>query len=133
MIKLTHAALAAGVLVTVPALAQTTPPAPPAPQTTPATPAPVTDEEVTKFAKAALAADAVSKDAAIPATEKQAKMAEAVVSNGLEATRFNEIAQASQSDPALQQKVQAAIIAIRDAKPATPAGPAATPTPTQTQ
>ncbi|MFL9839541.1 DUF4168 domain-containing protein [Sphingomonas sp. ST-64] len=119
--------------MTTPALAQTTEPATPTPEATPAAPVAITDAEVTMFAKAALAADAVSKDATIPASEKQAKMAEAVTSNGLEATRFNEIAQASQSDPALQQKVQAAIIAIRDAKPAAPATPSATPTPTQTQ
>ncbi len=132
MIKLTHAALAAGVLLSTPALAQTEAPAAPAPEEA-ATPAPVTDAEVTMFAKAALAADKVSKDTTIAATDKQAKMADAVTSNGLEPLRFNQIAQAAQSDPALQKKVQGAIIALRQTAPASPATPAPSPSPTGTQ
>lgn len=128
MIHFRHAALLAGAtLIATPALAQDS--AAPAPATqeaapaTPAAPAPVTDDEVKKFAKAALAADKISKDAAIAAADKQKKMAEAVTTSGLEPTRFNQIAQASQSDTALQAKVQAAIVAEQQASPA--------PTPTQ--
>lgn len=128
MINFRHAALLAGAaLIATPALAQdtTTTPATPAqeaapaqettPQTaapaTPAAPAPVSEDEVKKFAKAALAADKVSKDTAIAAAEKQKQMAAAVTASGLEPTRFNEIAQAAQADSALQQRVQAAITA----------------------
>lgn len=126
MINFRHAALFAGAtLIATPAFAQDT--AAPAtqeaaPQTAaPAAPATVTDDEVKKFAKAALAADKISKDAAIAAADKQKKMAEAVTASGLEPARFNEIAQASQADSALQQKVQAAIVAEQQASP--PAAP----------
>ncbi|WP_423604721.1 DUF4168 domain-containing protein [Sphingomonas sp. MS122] len=123
MINFRHAALLAGAtLIATPALAQDTAAPAPAPQeaapATPAAPAPVTDDEVKKFAKAALAADKISKDTAIAAADKQKKMAEAVTTSGLEPTRFNQIAQASQADSALQQKVQAAIVAEQQASPA---------------
>ena len=107
-----------------PAAEPASPPPPAAsPPATQAAPAPVTDDEVKKFAKAALAADKISKDTAIAAADKQKKMSEAVTASGLEPTRFNQIAQASQADSALQQKVQAAIVAEQQASPA--------PTPTQ--
>ncbi|WP_343520493.1 DUF4168 domain-containing protein [Sphingomonas sp.] len=122
MIHFRHAVLLAGAtLIATPALAQDTAAPAPAPQAaapaTPAAPAPVTDDEVKKFAKAALAADKISKDAAIVAADKQKKMAEAVTASGLEPTRFNQIAQASQADTALQAKVQAAIVAEQQASP----------------
>lgn len=126
MITLTRAALAATTLIAAPALAQTAAPTAPAPQADAAQPAPVTDEEVTKFAKAALAADAVTKDASIPAADKTAKMTEAVTAAGLETSRFNQIATLAQTDPAVKEKVQAAIIAVRDG-----AQPTAAPTPGQ--
>lgn len=129
LITLTHAALAAGVLFGTPAIAQTTPPAAPAPQAQTAAPAPVTDEEVTKFARAALAADAVTKDASIPAADKTAKMTEAVTGAGLDTGRFNQIATLAQTDPAVKDKVQAAIIAVRDGPQAAVPAPAASPTP----
>ncbi len=56
----------------------------------------------------------MTKDASIPAAEKTAKMTEAVTSAGLETGRFNEIATLAQSDPAVKDKVQAAIVAVRD-------------------
>jgi hypothetical protein len=118
-----HALLLAGAtLIATPALAQdTAAPAAPAPEAAPqastAAPSAVTDAELKQFAKAALAVDKVSKDAAVPAADKQKKMAEAVSGSGLPPARFNEIAQASQADPALQQKVQAAIVAEQQATP----------------
>lgn len=118
MIKFRHALLIAATAIATPALAQETAPAAPeaAPQS--AAPAAITDDEVAKFAKAALAADKISKDATIPAADKQTQMAAAVTDSGLQPTRFNEIAQAAQSDTALQQKVQAAIVAEQQAAPA---------------
>lgn len=138
MINFRHAALLAGAtLIATPALAQDAAAPAPAPQeaapATPAAPAAVTDAEIQKFAKAALAADKISKDAAIAAADKQKKMAEAVTASGLEPTRFNEIAQASQSDSALQAKVQAAIVAEQQASPASAAAPAPAATPSQSQ
>ncbi len=129
MTYLTHAALAASMLIAAPAFAQTTAPAAPAPQTDAATTAPVTDEEVTKFAKAALAADAVAKDATIPATDKTAKTTEAVTAAGLDTARFNHIAKLAQTNAAMRDKVQAAIIAVRDGPQAAAPAPAASPTP----
>lgn len=120
--KFRHALLLAGAtLIATPALAQdTAAPAAPATQAAPpaAAPSTVTDAELKQFAKAALAVDKVSKDTTVAAADKQKKMAEAVTSSGLPPARFNEIAQASQSDPALQQKVQAAIVAEQQASPA---------------
>ncbi len=129
MTYLISAALAASTLIATPALARTTAPAAPAPQAEATTPAPITDAEITMFAKAALAADAVTKDASIPAADKTAKMTEAVTAAGLETARFNQIATLAQTDPGVKEKVQAAIIAIRDGAP--PAAPAASPTPGQ--
>lgn len=124
-----HAALAASILFAAPAVAQTAAPAAPSPTAQTAAPAPVTDEELTKFAKAALAVDAVTKDTSIPATEKNAKLTEAVTAAGLDTVRFNQIATLAQSDPAMNEKVQAAIIAVRDGPQAAAPAPAASPTP----
>lgn len=121
--KFRHALMLAGAtLIATPALAQDTPaPAEPAPQAAPpastAAPSTVTDAELKQFAKAALAVDKVSKDTAVTPAEKQKKMAEAVSGSGLAPSRFNEIAQASQADPTLQQKVQAAITAEQQTTP----------------
>jgi len=117
--KFRHALLLAGAtLIATPALAQdTAAPAEAAPQASTAAPSAVTDAELKQFAKAALAVDKVSKDAAVPAADKQKRMADAVSSSGLPPARFNEIAQASQADPALQQKVQAAIVAEQQSAP----------------
>ncbi|PCD03593.1 hypothetical protein COC42_04295 [Sphingomonas spermidinifaciens] len=69
----------------------------------------VSDAEVTQFATALAAVDKINKDAATPAAEKQAKMAEAVTSAGLTPERFNSIGQSLSKDPALQAKVAAAM------------------------
>ena len=132
MTYLTRAAVVASMLIAPPVLAQTAAPAAPAPQAQPATPAPVTDEEVGKFAKAALAADAVTKDASIPAADKTAKMTEVVTAAGLDTGRFNQIASLAQTDPVIREKVQAAIIAVRDGPQAAAPAPAPAPSPSPT-
>jgi hypothetical protein len=116
-------------LFTAPVVAQTTAPAAPAPQAEAATPAPITDAEVTMFAKAALASDAVSKDATIPAAEKAARMTQAVTATGLDTARFNEIAKFAQTDAVVREKVQAEIIAVRDGQQAAAPAPAPTASP----
>lgn len=127
-----HVTLMASALVASPVLAQTAQPAAPAspaPQAAPAAPAPVTPVEIKQFAKAAIAADKVNKDATIPAAEKPKQLAAAVAGAGLQPERFNQIAEATQTDPAIQQQVQAAIVAEQQAQPpAPPAAPAPTPT-----
>jgi len=75
-----------------------------------------TDTEVRQFAGAALSVNKIQQEGGVPAAEKQTKILAAVQKSGLSPQRFNEIAQASRSDPALMQRVQAAA-----AEPASPA------------
>lgn len=82
------------------------PAATPAPGATAAAPATFTDAELVGFANAAIEADKIQKDAAVAPAEKQTKMLAAVQAQGLEPTRYNEIAQATRADPALVTKIQ---------------------------
>ena len=82
-----------------------TPAAPPAAAAT-AAPKAFTDAELVGFANAAIEADKIQKDAAVAPAEKQTKMLAAVQAQGLEPTRYNEIAQATRTDPALVTKIQ---------------------------
>lgn len=109
--------LSAALLSAPAAMAQTTQtsPAPAAPAQegttgagTAATATAVTDAEVTQFATAALAAAKVRSDASVADADKNAKMVEAISATGLPPARFNEIAQAMQSDTALNKKIQEA-------------------------
>lgn len=93
-----------------PALAQSATPAAPA-GTAPAGKLSVTDAEVALFAKTAIAVNNVRTDASIAEADKQKAMAAKIETSGMPIVRFNEIAQASQSDPALQTRIQAAIAA----------------------
>jgi hypothetical protein len=107
--------------------AQTSPaPAEPAPATGGTTGAgtaatTVTDAEITQFATAALAVAKVRQDATVPDADKNAKMVEAITASGLPAARFNEIAQAMQSDTALNKKIQDAAAKQQPAAAAAPA------------
>jgi hypothetical protein len=85
---------------------QATTPAPTAPSSPAAA---VTPGEVQKFAKAVADLGKIQKDPAIAEADKQSRMAAAVQAQGLEPGRFNEIAQAAQGDPALQQQIRAAM------------------------
>ena len=138
------AALLFGGAAITPAMAQQAAPAqPPAPATTAApsaapapgastatpstpgaaataAPATFTDAELVGFANAAIEADKIQKDAAIAPAEKQTKMLAAVQAQGLEPTRYNEIAQATRDDPSLVTKIQELAAASAAAKaPAT--------------
>ncbi|WP_336959777.1 DUF4168 domain-containing protein [Sphingobium aquiterrae] len=108
-----------------PALAQTAAPSSPAPAA--AAPAPAagnyTEDELKKFAAAAIEINKIQDDAAITAADKQPKMLAAVQASGLDPNRFNEIATAAQSDPSLQQKISAAAAPPAAAAPAAPAAP----------
>jgi hypothetical protein len=83
----------------------------------------VSDTEVSQFATAAVAAAKVRSDATVPDADKNAKMVEAITASGLPPARFNEIAQAMQSDTALNKRIQDA------AATQAPAAGAASPTP----
>lgn len=71
------------------------------------------DAELEQFAKAVMAVQQIQQDTAISATDKQTKMAAAVQETGLTAEKFNEIASASNSDPALMQRIQVAASQIQ--------------------
>lgn len=94
------------------AWAQTGAPAGAAPASaTPSSPAAsssFSDDELQKFASAAIQLNKIQADAGVAATDKQPKMLAAVQASGLDPAKFNAIAQAAQTDPALQQKIQAA-------------------------
>jgi hypothetical protein len=103
---------------------QTTPPAttpPTASQAAPAAPtaASYTDADVDQFASAALAVQKIQQDATVPDADKQTKMSAAVTSSGLTPEKFNAIATASQSDPALMKRIQTAAAAKMPASPST--------------
>ena len=94
-----------------PAPAQT----PPAATTAPGAPAPqaaeITDDQVDRFALAALKVEQIAADANIDQQQKQTMMATAVQQSGMNAQEFNTIARASQTDPELQQRIQVAATA----------------------
>jgi hypothetical protein len=110
-----------------------TPPASTAPEA--AAPAPdataqtsFSDGDVDQFASAAIAVQNIQKDTAVPDADKQTKMASAVTSSGLTAEKFNAIAQASQSDPALMKRIQtAAATKMQGSAAAAPAAPESPP------
>jgi hypothetical protein len=86
--------------------AQSAAPAQPAaPATTPA-PTSFTDAELVGFANAAIEADKIQKDATIAPEAKQQQMLAAVQAQGLEPARYNQIAQATRTDPELVKKIQ---------------------------
>lgn len=71
----------------------------------------VSDDEIIRFARAALAVEQIAADTALDAAQKKAAMKNAVEQAGFAAQRFNEIARASQSDAALQARIQASAAA----------------------
>ncbi|MBB5984309.1 DUF4168 domain-containing protein [Sphingobium lignivorans] len=73
------------------------------------------DADLKAFARAAIEASKIQQDAAVPAEEKQPKMLAAVQAEGLDPVKFNEIAQASQANPTLRQRIQQ--VASAEAQP----------------
>ncbi|WP_338446462.1 DUF4168 domain-containing protein [Pelagerythrobacter marensis] len=96
-----------------------------APQTAQAAPqsADISDEQVDRFALAALKVEQIAGDTTMDQQEKQAKMMAAVEESGMAPQEFNAIAVASQGDPQLQERIQAAASAhVEAAQPAGPSG-----------
>jgi len=93
------------------------------PSTAPVTPeaptpsATFSDMELEQYVKAALAVQQIQQDSATPDADKQTKMVAAVQQAGLTPEKFNEIATASQADPALQQRLQAIAGKLQGATP----------------
>lgn len=84
----------------------------------------VTDSDVDQFATAVLAVQKVQGDASIAASDKQKNMADAVKQAGMTPEKFNAIAQASQSDPALMKRIQTAAAAKMQPAPGGSSGSA---------
>lgn len=71
----------------------------------------VSDEEVARFALAALMVQQIAEDTAASQEEKQAAMVGALGQAGVAPDRFNEIAKASQADPELNERINVAAAA----------------------
>lgn len=101
---------------------QTTPDTTMAPATKALTNADVSDADVDQFATAVLAVQKVQGDASIADTDKQKNMADAVKQAGMTPQKFNAIATASQSDPALMKRIQTAAAAKVQSTPGAASG-----------
>lgn len=103
-------------------------PAAPAATAAPAQAAPggatsFSDDEIKKFAAAAVELNRIQSDTTVTAEQKQPKMLAAVQATGLDPQKFNAIGQAAQTDTALQQKIQAAASASPAAAAPAPGAP----------
>ena len=116
-------ALAAGLASSTVAFAQDAPTgATPAQAAAPnAAPASYSDEEIQKYAAAAIAVNKIQADASIAAADKPAKSGEAVVAAGLDAEKFNAMTQALSTSPELTARYQAAATQLQSAPAAAPA------------
>lgn len=94
------------------ALAQDAP-APDAAPRADAAAAAISDADIQAYASVAVKLNEISGNAALSEADKNAQMAAAVQSSGLDIAKFNAITEASKSDSALQKKIQ-------DAMPARP-------------
>jgi uncharacterized membrane protein len=101
------AALAQGASATAPATTAPSAAMPPA-AAAPAAGGAFTDDDVQKYATALVAVNKVQTDTTVPDADKQAKMAAAVQSSGVDIQKFNAITQTMQTDKALQQRIQIA-------------------------
>ena len=68
-----------------------------------------TDAEIDTYAKVAVEISELQNDASLDAAARQSGAVAVVESSGISAQRFNEISDASRSDPELAQRVQLAI------------------------
>lgn len=113
--------LLAGTAMAQDAPAEPMPAEPPVEAEAPAAPAASTDvtpDEVDAFAVAALQLETIAAQPDLDDTQKQTAMVAAVQEAGLAPERFNEIGQAAQADPALQEQVQLAVSRQLEAAPA---------------
>jgi len=101
---------------------ESAPPASAPPAAGTATAAPVSDTEVQQYATALVGINQVQQDTSVAEADKQQKMLAKVQEAGLAPQRFNEITQASQSDPTLQQRIQTAMASPAPASPPPPPG-----------
>ena len=69
----------------------------------------ITDAEIDQYAQAAVAISELQNDASLDAAARQSGAVAALEQSGLAPERFNEISDASRTDPELAQRVQLAI------------------------
>ena len=72
-----------------------------------------TDEEISVYAQAAVEIDKMHSDATLDAAARQSGALAVLQQSGLAPERFNEISDASRSDPELAQRVQLAIANVQ--------------------
>ncbi len=70
------------------------------------------EQEIQQFAMAVVKISKIRADMSVAAPDKQAQMATAVQEEGLAPQKFNAIAEASQSDAVLQQKIQSKLASL---------------------
>lgn len=70
------------------------------------------EQEIQQFAMAVVKISKIRADMSLAAPEKQAQMATAVQEEGLAPQKFNAIAEASQSDAVLKQKIQSKLASL---------------------
>lgn len=66
------------------------------------------DADIQAYAGVAAKINQIQAEAGLSETDKQAQMASAVQSSGLDVAKFNAITEASKTDTALREKLQAA-------------------------
>lgn len=114
VLTLAAAALATAAVAQDAGAPPTTPPTT-APQAAPATP--VSDPELKQFATALIAIEEIHSDATTPDADKQKAMVAKVRESGLEPKRFNEIAQASEADEGVKQRLRTELVAQQTPAP----------------
>lgn len=105
--KTTLIAAAAVLTAASPSFAQDA--APPAQQAAPADATSFSDDDIQKFAMVMSDARPIFTDATKSNAEKEGQLIEVLKQRGLEPEKFNAIGQAADSDPAVREKVQAAM------------------------
>ncbi len=70
----------------------------------------VTDAELTQFVDIVMQGQGIQNDTTMSDADKQSAMVTIISESDLGMTRFTEVAQAIDADPALQQRVQAAVM-----------------------
>lgn len=82
--------------------------APAEPAAAPAPASSFSEADLQAYAGVAAKLNEIQAEAGLSETDKQAKMASAVQSSGLDIAKFNAITEASKTDTALREKLQAA-------------------------
>lgn len=86
-------------------------------QVQPADPAGVTDAEIATFITVVMEAEALEADTALTDQDRVTALFNSAIAKGMPAERFVAVSMAIGADAGLQQRVQAAVIAMMPAEP----------------